>query len=425
LGEFILTASGRIAQTTRDPLFARVLVLENGQSRAAIVSLDLVGPFPPEIFDPYRERLKREVGIDHVVLNASHTHNSPETETNLTEFRSWSWTSQAVDKIYRAILEAHRRAAPVFVGFEYSESTIGTNRRLITSQGVKTLWRNYPNKGTNEPIDRRVGVLRLDRLDKTPLALVVHYSCHPVALMSEASTEFSADYVGEMAREVGSQFTGHPEVLFWQGAAGDINLRDSISGSGELEVKRNGHELAEAVLGAARRIQTEREDRLSYGFETLEIPSRWSEEVIPDLRQRGVAIDRWFEKNYQQKYSAPIRTLLIEKKLALVFLPGEPFIDYQFQLDYKSPISNTLLVGYCERGFGYLPTLRAAAEGGYGGNGPENTTCRRRRRSHGRARRHSALYANRSSALHAGPISSRGDACALMQRVGCGSSIEV
>jgi len=37
--------------------------------------------FPPEMFDPYRERLKRDAGIDYVVLSTSHSHNTPERST--------------------------------------------------------------------------------------------------------------------------------------------------------------------------------------------------------------------------------------------------------------------------------------------------------------------------------------------------------
>lgn len=74
---------------------------------------------------------------------------------------------------------------------------------------------------------------------------------------------------------------------------------------------------------------------------------------------------------YHPEYSSPVGTLILGKTLALAFLPDEPFIDYQFELDRKSPIANTWLVGYCERGSGYLPTIRAAAEGGYGGNDSE------------------------------------------------------
>jgi hypothetical protein len=214
--------------------------------------------------------------------------------------------------------------------------------------------------------------LRIDRQDGTPLAVVVHYACHPVVLMTTQTTEFSADYVGEMRKDVTSRIPGHPEVLFWQGAAGDQNMRDRITGTGEPEVKSYGHELANAVVSAAEKIKTSDQEGLSYRSETLTFASRWPPQVLEIQRRPEHSCDaHWFEEAYRSQYSAPVGSLIVGNKLALAFLPGEPFIDYQFELERKSPVADTWLLGFCERGFGYLPTIRAATQGGYGSNDSE------------------------------------------------------
>jgi len=371
IGKYEVFASGKMALSVRDPLYAKAVVFESDRTRVAVVSLDLVEAFSPELFDAYRQRLQREAGIDYVVLSASHTHNSPYTRANHAELHKWPWTGTALEKVYQTVLEAHRDAVPVRIGVGYGQAAIGTNRRLVTPHGVQTLWRNFPGKGLNEPIDRRVGVLRLERETGGTLALIVHYACHPVTLCADDSTQFSADYVGEMAQAVSARAAGHPAVLFWQGAAGDINLRDTIRGSGEEEVRRYGRELAEAVLAGAAQAEPQGESVLSHSFETVSLASRWSEAVLAQLHKRGTSIDRWFEKNYAPSYSAPVGTLIMGRKLALIFLPGEPFIAFQLALDKNSPLAESWLLGYCDREIGYLPTIRAAAEGGYGGNGPE------------------------------------------------------
>src|SRR5437763_7779951 len=145
------------------------------------------------------------------------------------------WNAEAMNKIYQAVVRAHAGAVPVRIGFGYGHSTIGTNRRLVMPQGVRTFGRTVADKVPVEPSDHRVGVLRLDREDGAPLAIVVHYACHPVVLMTPETTEFSADYVGEMRKDASARIPGHPEILFWQGAAGDQNMRDRITGSGEPE----------------------------------------------------------------------------------------------------------------------------------------------------------------------------------------------
>ena len=375
LGKYRVLSSGKIGTSVRDPLYAKVLVLEDDQTRMAIVSLDLTYAFPPEMFDPYRASLKREAGIDYVVLNASHAHNTPESYWDTAqvatdeELRDMPWNAEAMGKIYRAIVKAHAGAVPVRMGFGYGESTIGTNRRLVTPQGVRTLGRTVAEKVPVEPSDHRVGVLRLDREDGTPLAIVVHYACHPVVLMTPVTTEFSADYVGEMRKDASARIPGHPEILFWQGAAGDQNMRNRITGSGEAEVKSYGHELADAVVSTASKIKTSNEEGLSFRSETLTFPSRWSPKALDFQRRPDHSCDaHWFEEAYRPVYSAPVGSLLLGKKLALAFIPSEPFIDYQFELERKSPVATTWLLGYCERGFGYLPTIRATTQGGYGSN---------------------------------------------------------
>jgi hypothetical protein len=370
-GQYTVEASGKIATATRDPLYAKVIVFETDAARVAIVSLDLVGAFPPELFDEYRLRLKKEAAIDYVVLNASHTHESLDLENNAANLQKWPWTATAMNAIYSAVLEAHQKAVPVRVSLGYGFSTIGTNRRWVTLEGVKTLGRNDPNKKAVEPSDRRVGVLRVDRQDGTALAVVVHYACHPVALMANDSVAFSADYVGEMEREVAARLPGNPEVLFWQGAAGDINMRNTIVGSGEAEVRQYGHELAEAVVTGWTRASKINADTLSFQKETMNFPSRWSPETVAAVSKEPGNIDQWLGLNYLPTYPAPVGAILLGRELAFIILPGEPFIDFQFQLDAASPVPNTWLLGYSDRVVGYLPTIRAAAEGGYGANGPE------------------------------------------------------
>jgi hypothetical protein len=175
-----------------------------------------------------------------------------------------------------------------------------------------------------------------------------------------------------MRKSASARIPGNPEILFWQGAAGDQNMRGRITGGGEAEVVNYGRELADAVVSATAKVKTSNEDGLSFRSETLSFPSRWPPKVLEvERRPEYVCGAHWFEEAYRSEYSAPVGSLLLGKKLALAFIPGEPFIDYQFELDRKSPVADTWLLGYCERGYGYLPTILAATQGGYGSNDGE------------------------------------------------------
>ena len=64
-------------------------------------------------------------------------------------------------------------------------------------------------------------------------------------------------------------------------------------------------------------------------------------------------------------------TIVLNRDLALVAIPGEPFIQHQLDLTAKSPLANTLILGLAYHGKGtpfvvYIPTVQAVKEGGYG-----------------------------------------------------------
>jgi neutral ceramidase len=62
----------------------------------------------------------------------------------------------------------------------------------------------------------------------------------------------------------------------------------------------------------------------------------------------------------------PVTTALIDRKIALMGMPGEPFV--QFQMDWRDrcPVSACFFLGYTNGYYGYFPTIQAATVGGYG-----------------------------------------------------------
>ncbi len=67
----------RPASAVHDPLYARALVLETGETRLAIVALDLVGFEYNDVLDA-RYLLPSELQIDHLIVSSTHNHNAPD-----------------------------------------------------------------------------------------------------------------------------------------------------------------------------------------------------------------------------------------------------------------------------------------------------------------------------------------------------------
>lgn len=77
-------------------------------------------------------------------------------------------------------------------------------------------------------------------------------------------------------------------------------------------------------------------------------------------------------RNGEGSTEACVTTVMINKDLALVTIPGEPLVQHQLNLAAESPVRDTLMLGLAYSGQGapflvYVPTEQAAKEGGYSG----------------------------------------------------------
>ena len=62
---------------TLDPLYARVLVLEVGEKRLALLTLDLGRCFGHDSLQHLRAAVRQSSGITYLLAAASHTHSAP------------------------------------------------------------------------------------------------------------------------------------------------------------------------------------------------------------------------------------------------------------------------------------------------------------------------------------------------------------
>jgi hypothetical protein len=354
-----------------DPLYARVLVLEAGGKRIAYVDMDLGRTFGPASLDRMRESAKNNSGINYVLLQATHTHAGP---VIMDQYASGTpeWETSALGKIDQAIHEAQQHIVPVRMGIGYGEATIGYNRRLPNLDGTVTmLWRN-PGKTPTSPVDPVISVLRIDRMDGQPLAILVNYSTHPVTFGPDM-LKFSADFPGVMCKVVEQAFDGKPLVFFAQGAPGDINVYDATTLVANDAVGRRdwaGETLGKAVVEAAKEIQTQTDPNPSLDFAETSLPFhlRWDPDKFRQevLRQVSPKAFELFAPPIQKMMLLPVATVLIDRKFAIMGMPGEPFLQFQTSWREQCPVQACLFFGYANGYYGYFPTIRASTEGGYG-----------------------------------------------------------
>jgi len=332
-----------------DPLYATALLLKSGSLTVAIVSCDLRS-FPSErIVNTARERKL----ADHVLIAVTHNHSGPMTwEDQTWPGRERSWFAETEQKILNAIEEASKKMFPARIAAGAGEIYLGHNRRRVGPDGKVTMfWRNAEKLPTS-PIDPTLGVIRVDDQSGKARAIIVNYACHAVVLGPD-NRMISADYPGHLARRIEREMSG-ALCLFTQGGAGDINPyldKQPVDQNGFGEAEKMGAALAREALKVAGRLKPPPDTNATL---------RAVAEVV-EFR------DRWDAK---KTIRAGLTTLLINNDIAIATIPGEPFVDLQIALRDKSEIAHTFLFGYTysEGGewAGYIPTIRAAAEGGYG-----------------------------------------------------------
>lgn len=352
-----------------DPLYARVLVIDAGARRLGLVTLDLGRPFGPQSLDQLRTAAKRD-GISCLLVAASHTHSGPVVQD---EYRDGTpaWERKALSGIQEALKRAANNLADVRIGVGYGVAYIGHNRLKVNENGTVSWFETNPTKIPTAPVDPTISVLRIDKADGHALAVLVNYACHPVVFGPD-NLQYSADYPGVMMKVVESAAGGDTMAFFLQGAPGDINPYYAVTPIQQNAAARRdwtGKTLGEAAAQVANKIHTESESNASIDFveETLPMHIRWDIEGfrLGLKRLLGDAYDKYASK-ITPNIDVPVTTVLINKQVALMTAPGEPFVDFQINWRQRCPVRHAFFLGYTNGYIGYLPTIRMASLGGYG-----------------------------------------------------------
>ncbi len=347
-----VTVAGHRREVTgvRDPLRAGVLVLDDGTTRAALITLDTIGAWE-DMVRKLRAGIEAETGIPgaNILVAASHNHSGPGFVENLR------WAGELVKKITAAAKEAAASLRPVSIGYGEDRISFGINRRKVyDGRAVVSLNPDGPN-------DPRVKVLRFDDgTSLTPLAVLMHAVCHPCFFTwgdkgsppyPNGYPKMSADFPGEAQSFVEMIYGGRTSALFAQGCAGDI--RPNLPGypyrcADEADIQWAGRDLGGAVARALARSVTREHLRERATFYPLRIASTVIE--LPGKEQ-------------------PVRAELMAMKIGpflLLTMPGEPMVEYGFQLEQAiADRAVPIIIGYANGNIGYIATEESHEVGGY------------------------------------------------------------
>jgi neutral ceramidase len=347
---FTVVGHRREVNGVRDRLRAAVLILDNGNTKAALVTLDVIGAWE-DMVGAARERVEKETGVPaaNILVAAAHGHSGPGFKEHP------QWAGELIDKLGAAARQAAGGLRTVSIGYGEDRIGFGINRRkVIDGRAVLRLNPEGPN-------DPRVKVLRFDDGQSlTPLAVVMHAVCHPCFFTwgdngslpyPNGYPKLSADFPGEAQTFVEMCYAHQTAALFLQGCAGDI--RPNLPGypyrcADEADIQWAGRDLGCAVVRSLAHSITREQlaSRASY------YPIRCAREVIELPGKEG-----------------PVRAELQALKLGpylFLTMPGEPMVEFGFKLEHAiADRAIPVIVGYANGNIGYIATADSYAVGGY------------------------------------------------------------
>jgi len=366
----------RRIRAIRQSTAARALVLKNGDTKAAILSLDLCA-VPDDVAGRMQKSIAAQTGIpaENIRICCTHTHSMPA----FCYTRQWGAVPEnymaTVEKLAaEAVLRAQADLAPaeLYLGKSRAE---GANFNRTT----KT-WKTdaeFTSDSTDDQrwLDTMLHVMRFQRAGPKRDLVWYHFSAHAVCFADE---EAGPDWPGMVAQRAAQEFQLTPSYL--QGHAGDVNPGDGTPWRGDAEETTKGaFDAFSKALEGAKKVEV---DQLQASTETFGVPldmelfknwlARYQEDPAKctggEWVDAGFAKD-WFEGNHDRELSQthlPITLSALRLgELALVFHPAELYSYYGLAIRRDSPFADTIVVGYTDGIIGYLPDPNAYKAGEY------------------------------------------------------------
>jgi hypothetical protein len=361
-------------------LWMKSLALEDPHgNRAVLVTSDFQG-IPKEMSDRVFVQLHKQLKLERrqVMLTFSHNHCGPRLGTDLVDYYPVDadqvklvdeYTALTESKLVAMVAESLAKLAPAQLQRGEGRTTFAVNRRNNREADVPAvLARGEPLKG---PVDHAVPVLTVTRPDRSLVAILFGYACHPTTLNF---TKWCGDYPGfaQLALE-----KSHPGALamFVNTCGGDQNPlpRRSV----EL-CERYGTMLSGAVEAALKQPLQVVAPALRTAFSYIDLPYEkviTRDELAATLQDANAIRKRWAERmlkkldsgeQFVSSYPYPLHGWRLGKDLVMIGMGAEAVVDYslRFKAQYGR---STWVCGYVDDLIAYIPSRRVWAEGGYEG----------------------------------------------------------
>lgn len=220
------------------------------------------------------------------------------------------------------------------------------------------------------------------------VAVLSHYTCHPVHVFSKGRL-VSADWPGVLCKQLEEAQDCPGAAMVLNGCCGNINPWDPFDPDYPNDHVIMGNKLAERAIGLLEKVEFEDRTVLGYQSKILELPLRevseqelaWADDILQKHPEPWWTDDSRTSVEWDWMKAAGIKSVELIKKreqtlkyeiqvlrigsVAIVGLPGEPFVEGQLAIKLASKARLTYVVHCCSQYVGYIPTIDAFARGGH------------------------------------------------------------
>jgi hypothetical protein len=395
LGIPLIGSYGKPSDDILDELYAKALVLNDGNNTIAIVSADLLYTPLEEITNPVREIIKEKIGIpeQNVLICATHTHSGPEVftrskvprEGRLPAFQiDQSYLATLIKKIASSVLIAYKnmqddsrkagsqvkigaakgeipeivynrrpkgKDGSVKMAFTLSDEITATRAIVQGPEGsVKVTFTLLPDEPelVFGPVDPEVLVLRVEDANGQVVGSIINFACHPVCIYPYLSTTISADYPA-YATQVVEQTEGGT-CLFALGTAGDIvPIKRGLKSCQQI-----GKALGAEALRRLQLVSTSGDVTLKAIRKEIKLPTK-----------KAPSEDKTAKNSKTTDYVNTEIQVLKLGDIYILGLPGEILVEVGLAIKRRAGVEKLFVVSLSNDAIGYVCHDRAYEEGGY------------------------------------------------------------
>ena len=388
-----------------DDTHARAIVLDDGKTKLAILTVDLCMIYKEEL-DAAKQRANEITGIpvQNMMISATHTHSGGTACSVFQSDPDKDYLKFLRERIADAVVRANNNLVPARIGWAVgNEPSQVFNRRwkmkpgkpLMNPFGTEDQVKMNPGVGNPDrlepsgPTDPELPIISVQTPEGRPIALLANYSLHYVG--GTGPGEISADYFGmfaeQMKRLLESDSKGFPPfvAMLSNGTSGNINNINWFANEAPPAMPPYSKMRQVANIIAAEAFKTyqsiQYQDWISLSSSQTEInlgvrlPNK--EEIerakgiiakasgpVMNTAEEIYARETMLIKDFPKQVPLIIQAFRIGD-LAIAAAPCEIFVEIGLDIKAKSPFKTTFTTSLANGYNGYLPTPEHHKLGGY------------------------------------------------------------